>query len=399
MRNLLMLTVLFSMTVGFPIAAYAVGDCDGNGIDDAIDIAAGRLVDVEGNGIPDCCERGYPCGVNLIQNGGFESGPMQPCGWVLLEPNATNLLPWRVIYGSVDRVRISPSCPTTESWRSFLGEYTIDLSGQQSGKLEQSVPTRPGYRYVLSLATSTNGGQSSGTRSMRLQAGPLDTTFSQTLTPFPAQWIVRSVEFVADAPVTTVALSDQSGVPTLGMVIDDVRLVPFGTVDCNGDGLYDYEQILSGQLPDANNNGIPDWSVSISRQPTNQAVGVDQPVYFSVEVSSSPSCTTPVSYRWQRRNPQVLDPNAPNAWVDLSDGGGFLNTGTASLTILRPTAGLATGYRCKISGGCGCEGIGTGVLYTNVVNFAPACPSDFNLDGSVDGDDVIAFFERWDGGC
>jgi hypothetical protein len=171
------------------------------------------------------------------------------------------------------------------------------------------------------------------------------------------------------------------------------------SADCNNDGIVDKGQILSGELPDANNNGIPDWSVTVVRQPTNQAVGVDQPVYFSVEVSSSPGCTTPVSYRWERRNPQVLDANAPNAWVALSDGGGFLNTSTASLTILRPTAGLATGYRCKISGGCGCEGNGTGVLYTNVVNFAPACPSDFNNDGSVDGDDVITFFERWDGGC
>jgi hypothetical protein len=24
------------------------------------------------------------------------------------------------------------------------------------------------------------------------------------------------------------------------------------------------------------------------------------------------------------------------------------------------------------------------------------CPSDFNLDGAVDGDDVIAFFTAWD---
>jgi hypothetical protein len=28
----------------------------------------------------------------------------------------------------------------------------------------------------------------------------------------------------------------------------------------------------------------------------------------------------------------------------------------------------------------------------------PGCPSDVNLDGSVDGDDVIAFFAAWDSG-
>jgi hypothetical protein len=171
------------------------------------------------------------------------------------------------------------------------------------------------------------------------------------------------------------------------------------SADCNNDGIVDKGQILSGELPDANNNGIPDWSLTITRQPANQAVGVDQPVFFDVEVASSTGCTTPTVYRWQRRNPQVLDANAPDAWIDLQDGGGFLNTGTAAMAIQRPTAGLATGYRCRISGGCGCEGIGSGVMYTNIVNFAPACPSDFNNDGSVDGDDVITFFERWDSGC
>jgi hypothetical protein len=171
------------------------------------------------------------------------------------------------------------------------------------------------------------------------------------------------------------------------------------SADCNNDGLVDKGQILSGQLPDANNNGIPDWSVNINRQPSNQAVGVDQPVFFVVEASSTAGCADPIAYRWQRRNPQVPDDNALDAWIDLRDGGTFLNTTTASLTILRPTAGLATGYRCKISGGCGCEGVSSGVAYTNVVNFAAACPSDFNNDGSVDGDDVIEFFERWDNGC
>jgi hypothetical protein len=28
-----------------------------------------------------------------------------------------------------------------------------------------------------------------------------------------------------------------------------------------------------------------------------------------------------------------------------------------------------------------------------------ALPADFTQDGSVDGDDVIGFFERWDAGC
>jgi hypothetical protein len=169
--------------------------------------------------------------------------------------------------------------------------------------------------------------------------------------------------------------------------------------DCNNDGIVDYGQILSGELQDANHNGIPDSSISITQQPADQAVGVDQPVFFVVETTSSPTCTTPITYRWQRRNPLVTDPNTPNAWLDLQDGGGFINTGTASLTILHPTPALATGYRCRLSGGCGCEGAASGTALTNTVNFGVACPADFNADGGVDFQDVEAFFERWENGC
>jgi hypothetical protein len=173
----------------------------------------------------------------------------------------------------------------------------------------------------------------------------------------------------------------------------------YAVADCNSDGVLDAYQLAVGELSDANNNGIPDVSVNILRQPTDAAVEVDQPVYFSVELEPQPACTTPVAFRWQRRNPIVADDAAPNAWIDLQDGAGFVNTGTASMTIQRPVPGLATGYRCKITGGCGCESAAEGVAYTNTVNFSVACPSDFNADGGVDFGDIQAFFERWENGC
>jgi len=134
-------------------------------------------------------------------------------------------------------------------------------------------------------------------------------------------------------------------------------------------------------------------------QPTDQTVGVNTPVTFIVEVASLANCSNPLAYQWQRRNPIISDSNAPGAWIDLSDGGGFFGTTAPNLSIAHPTPAIATGYRCKITGGCGCEPNLGGVLYTNVVNFSVTCPSDFNADGSVDGDDVIQFFENWDGGC
>jgi hypothetical protein len=170
------------------------------------------------------------------------------------------------------------------------------------------------------------------------------------------------------------------------------------SADCNNDGIVDKGQILSGQLPDANNNGIPD-GVAIITQPTDQNVGVDTPVAFVVEVGADATCTVPVTYQWQRRNPLVADAASPNAWIDLADGNGIFGTRAPNLTLLRPVPGLATGYRCKIGGGCGCEPGQGGFVYTDTVNFSVACPADFNADGGIDFGDVEAFFERWENGC
>lgn len=137
----------------------------------------------------------------------------------------------------------------------------------------------------------------------------------------------------------------------------------------------------------------------ILNPPFDQSVNVDQPVNFVVETDESSPCHSNLQFQWQRRDPLVADDNEPNAWITLQNGGGIFGATSPNLLILRPTPGLATGYRCRITGGCGCEFANSSVYYTSTVNYSAACPSDFNLDGSVDGDDVIAFFERWDGGC
>jgi hypothetical protein len=69
------------------------------------------------------------------------------------------------------------------------------------------------------------------------------------------------------------------------------------------------------------------------------------------------------------------------------------------MTVVRPGPAIATGYRCKIGGGCGCEPNPGGFIYTDTVNFSIACPADFNADGGIDFGDVEAFFERWENGC
>lgn len=185
--------------------------------------------------------------------------------------------------------------------------------------------------------------------------------------------------------------SDVVGANSPSLHLADVSVEAAGVYDC----------VVSNSCGDSLTN--PATLTIASRQivapPSDQHVNVDQPVFFTIETDVSSPCDASLAFQWQRRNPLVENPDAPGAWIDLADGGGFLGTRSRILGILRPTPGLATGYRCTIANACGCEGGGTGVIVTDPVNFSAACPSDFNNDGSVDGDDVIEFFLRWDSGC
>jgi hypothetical protein len=56
---------------------------------------------------------------------------------------------------------------------------------------------------------------------------------------------------------------------------------------------------------------------------------------------------------------------------------------------------VTAGWNYYIRVGGYVQNRGTGTLN---INFTPSCPADYNNDGGVDGDDVIAFFADWDAG-
>ena len=99
-------------------------DCNNDGIVDYGQILSGQLIDANSNGIPDCCESGTACEVNLIQNGGFEFGPVQPdCSWVIHSLGSPFVSGWSVVTASVDRERLSLMCPPAlESWMIYEWE-------------------------------------------------------------------------------------------------------------------------------------------------------------------------------------------------------------------------------------------------------------------------------------
>ena len=132
----------------------------------------------------------------------------------------------------------------------------------------------------------------------------------------------------------------------------------------------------------------------IVEQPQNQAVASSSSITFSVVARRTNDCHSLVKYAWQRRDMRVPDETAAGAWVDLHDGGEFINTATAAFTILHSLPSMTGPFRCRIVDPCGCDS-----LVTDSVDFSVACPADFNADGGVDFTDIEAFFERWENGC
>ncbi|NDG63184.1 MAG: DUF642 domain-containing protein, partial [Planctomycetes bacterium] len=184
-----------------------------------------------------CCESGAACEVNLIQNGGFEFGPIQPdCSWVIHSLGSPFVSGWSVVTASVDRERLSPMCPPNlESWMSYEGEYTVDLDGDAAGgAIAQTVQTIPGVPYRLSFELT--GNCTPGTKRMSVEIGQVSAQFEHVCTASnPQAWSKKTIDFTAIDLQTTIVMRSLMNDGRNGPVIDDVRLVVHPSDPCPGD--------------------------------------------------------------------------------------------------------------------------------------------------------------------
>ena len=215
---------------GCPLGGYVVewsADCNNDGIVDYGQIMEGSLADTNGNNVPDCCESGAPCAPNIILNGGFEIGASQTdCTWVVHSEGDSFVPGWTVIAASIDRVRISASCPpSTESWMSFQGEFTIDLDGfTHGGAMSQMVATEPGSTYLLTFQLT--GNCAPGVKRMRVEIGSTQYPFEHACSGTnPQPWSEKSIEFTAASSTTNIVFRSLSTDGRNGAVVDSVRLI------------------------------------------------------------------------------------------------------------------------------------------------------------------------------
>jgi hypothetical protein len=215
-------------------------DCNGDGIVDYGQIRDGSLPDYNGNNIPDCCEQGTPCAVG--------SYPVQ----------------WRVEDGGNGHwyaIRSSGLPPFNAGNWEALRTLAIALGGQLA-EVETSAENLLVRRVLDSVAgggeawaylgaTHDGTGSCSSTTWRWLSGSALS-----FVNWAPGQPNCIYTNGVLDEP--RLAIRSVSGAWGDWSAVELNRGIIEWSADCNGDGIVDYGQILTGQLADANSNGIPD---------------------------------------------------------------------------------------------------------------------------------------------
>jgi choice-of-anchor C domain-containing protein len=86
---------------------------------------------------------------NLIVNGSFETGNPQFVGsFTTLGNGSTRMTGWTVTGNSVDWINTY--------WQAAAGNYSVDLSGNAAGGVQQTIATTPGGLYRLSFELAGN---------------------------------------------------------------------------------------------------------------------------------------------------------------------------------------------------------------------------------------------------
>lgn len=156
---------------------------------------------------------------NLVLNGGFESSTIfSP--WLTLNAGSTTLTDWTINSGSIEILR-------NTYWQPSEGFQSIDTSGNNSGRIQQTIATVPGatYRLTFDLAGNPDGGPT--VKSLQVGFG----TSSQVLTfdttgasVSDMQWSTRSWDYTATS-LSSILSFENIGATPYGAAIDNVSVV------------------------------------------------------------------------------------------------------------------------------------------------------------------------------
>lgn len=179
---------------------------------------------------------------NLITNGSFESGrpakdgPNDLCpnngkSYVCVKAGMNVISGWEVFDAIVPPATIPIDLVPKTFWRtkSGAGDWSIDLNGNDTGGVRQTITTQIGKKYELSFLMAGNPAGDPDEKLLDVTMGSTSHTFSfnSANTSFTQMgFLTKKFVFLADSTETVISFESITGNPTTvyGPVIDLVSV-------------------------------------------------------------------------------------------------------------------------------------------------------------------------------
>lgn len=157
---------------------------------------------------------------NLITNGGFESFGNPPVGQIgtYLGEDGASITGWLVTGNSIDAVN-------TSYWPSSEGNWSLDLSGNAPGGIQQTFLTNNGVTYLVSFDMAGNWDRNYiYTMGVDVDGVSNSYTFDRTGMGSDMGWVTETFQFTANSDSTTLSFTDTSpsGYGPFGPTLDNV---------------------------------------------------------------------------------------------------------------------------------------------------------------------------------
>ena len=219
----------------FHIHDYIVewsADCNGDGIVDYGQCHDGTLQDYDGDNIPDCCERGETCAVGDY--------PLQ----------------WKVSEGGNGHWYAARNDSQIQNWNQ------AKIDAEMAGGHLAAVTSAAESEFIWSrLASKVSTWRHVGNWSGAALGGYLEPSGWKWVTGEPWGYSNWGTCYNQQGEQRIAYGCDTYGNAWNDITDSDVNIggsIAEWDTDCNRDSIVDYGQILRGELPDTNGNGIPD---------------------------------------------------------------------------------------------------------------------------------------------
>jgi len=342
-------------------------DCNNDGIVDYGQILSGQLADTNGNNIPDCCEGATNCNLAAIE--------------------------WTAASGGNGHWYSSRTRSTDISWAEAKaaceseGGHLATLTSPAEDAFVWQIASSPACWVVVNQPGWS--GAKGPWLGLRQASGAATSQGWSWVTGEPFVWSHPSFDpndgcsidenalnYIGDAPSTHVWNDFAGDIPCPGWGFPRSYITEW-SADCNNDGIVDYGQIRSGQLADANGNGVPDLcesTITVPTQfPTIQSAIDAVPMGVAKVINILPG-----SYN------QSFSLNGKNIVVRGAPKGGTIIDGT----------GLATSVVRFTGGEPATAGIESLVIRNGTAGSIPFSGAPFRVGGGLFGIDSSAYIRN-----